>query len=139
MRSWLCPTPSVVDTLARIGMTCDTTKLNLQHFMRHHSDKKFPSLVVDVYGKRVTIAAPKSMRWLRIFFDRHLSFHKHAKIMAARAKTVVNRLRCHGNTVRGLSQASMRVLYRTRAFPILTYAPPFGSERTRDRRGWLSY
>jgi hypothetical protein len=98
---------SVVNTLARIGMTCDTSKLDLQHFTRRPSDKESPSLVVDVYGKRVTIAAPKSMRWLGIFFDRRLSFHEHAKIMAARAKTVINGLRCLGNTVRGLSQANM--------------------------------
>ena len=83
---------SVVDTLAHIGMTCNTTKLDLQHFTRRPSDKEFPSLVVDVYGKRITIAAPKSMRWLGIFFDQRLSFHEHAKIMAARAKTVVNGL-----------------------------------------------
>jgi ribonuclease HI len=126
---------SVVDTLARIGMTCDTTKLDLQHFTRRPSDTEFPSLVVDVYGKRVTIAAPKSMRWLGIFFDRRLSFHEHAKIMAARAKTVVNGLRCLGNTVRGLSQANMRVLYRTCAFPILTYAAPVWFREDKRQKG----
>jgi len=80
-------------------MTCDTTKLDLQHFTRRPSDKEFPSLVANIYGKRITVAAPKSMRWLGIYFDKRLSFHKHVKIMSARSQTVINGLRCLGNTV----------------------------------------
>ena len=127
----------VVNSLAKIGMTCDITKLDLQHFTRRPSDREFPSLVANIYGKQITVAAPKSMRWLGVFFDKRLSFHEHVKIMSARSQTVINGLRCLGNTVRGLSQANMRVLYRTCAFPILSYAAPVWFREDKRQKGLI--
>jgi ribonuclease HI len=114
----------VVNELSKIGMTIDTKKLDIQHFSRRKSYNSSPPLVTTVYGLPVTVTAPKAMRWLGIFLDRRLSFREHVKILSAKALAVVNGIRCLGNTVRGLSQANLRILYKTCAFPILSYAAP---------------
>ena len=124
----------VVKALARIGMTCDIKKLDLQHFTRRPSDKDSPSLVVTIYGERVTVAAPKSMRWLGIFFDRRLSFHEHVKIMSARAQTVINGLRCLGNTVRGLSKPTCESFTALAPSQFCRMPPRSGSAKINDRK-----
>jgi hypothetical protein len=114
----------VVNELLKIGMTIDTKKLNIQHFSRRKSYNSSPPLVTTVYGLPVTVTTPKAMRWLGIFLDRRLSFREHVKILSAKALAVVNGIRCLGNTVRGLSQSNLHILYKTCAFPILSYATP---------------
>ena len=99
-----------VDSLAEIGMTIDPTKLEIQHFSRRPSDSVLPALHVTIDGSPITVTAPKNLRWLGFYLDKRLSFRSHVKIMANRASSVINGLRCLGNTVRGLSQANFRVL-----------------------------
>ncbi|KAI4293689.1 hypothetical protein K525DRAFT_148505, partial [Schizophyllum commune Loenen D] len=50
--------------------------------------------------------------WLGIHLDRKLLFNDHVKIMAAKAGGAVGRLTMLSNTIRGLSQANIRTLYK---------------------------
>ena len=124
-----------VHSLAEIGMTIDPTKLELQHFSRRPTDSVLPALHVDTDGSPITVTAPKTLRWLGFFLDKRLSFRMHVKIMANRASSVINGLRCLGNTVRGLSQSNFRVLYRTCALPIMTYGSPLWYRKGRRISG----
>ena len=110
-----------VEELGRIGMEIDPDKTELQHFSRRPRDS-CPAFAANIYGKQLSVVPTKAMRWLGIFFDRRLSFNEHVKIMCARSSSIITGLRVLANTVRGLSQSNLRLLYRTCVLPVLTYA-----------------
>ena len=114
----------VVQKLKEIGMSIDLSKLELQHFTRRQGDNLRPPLRASLPSGPIVVTPPKVLRWLGFYLDCHLSFREHVKIMAARSSSIIVGLRCLGNTVRGLSQSNMRVLYKTCVFPVLSYGAP---------------
>ena len=115
----------IIASLAKIGMVIDPDKTELIHFSRDPANNNERAhLLFSVAGKALRIIPKKTMRWLGIFFDRKLTFKDHVSIMTNRARSIVNGLRCLSNTIRGLSQANMRTLFRTCVIPVLTYGSP---------------
>ena len=113
----------VIQKLSSIGMSIDPSKLEIQHFSRRPNDPSNPPLIMTLPSedKLTSIIPTAYTRWLGFFLDKRLSFNKHVDIMCKRASSVINGLRCLGNTVRGLSQRHFRLLYVACVFPILTY------------------
>jgi len=127
----------VTRKLRSIGMTIDTSKLEIQHFSRRRKDNVAPTLRITLNGEAIAVTPTATMRWLGIYLDRKLTFRDHVRIMANRTSSVVNGLRCLANTVRGLSQSNLRLLYRTCAFPVLSYASVIWFREDKRQKGLL--
>ena len=64
------------------------------------------------------------MRWLGVFLDKKLTYRHHIKAMTDRRRTITAGLQCLGNTIRGINQSNLRLLYQACILPVLTYAAP---------------
>lgn len=84
--------------LKRVGMLIDPDKLDLIHFNGKKKDA-LPSIPYTIDSKPGSIQPKKVMRWLGIFFNGHLSFREHVKIMCNCACSIINGFRCLSNTV----------------------------------------
>ena len=127
----------VVHKLKTMGMSIDISKLEIQHFLRRRKDDHAPTLKICLYGKDISVTPVATMRWLGIYLDRKLSFRAHMRIMTNRTSSVVNGLHCLANTVRGLSQSNLCLLYQTCAFPVLSYASIIWFREDRCQKGLL--
>ena len=113
----------LISLLGAVGMTIDPDKLDLIHFSKRPGNSiGAHSVTCTVDGQRIVVEPKKVMRWLGIFFDTKLTFSEHVKIMSNRARSIINGLRCLSNTIRGLSQSHLRILYKTCVIPVMTYA-----------------
>ena len=104
-----------------IGMHIDPEKSDLMHFSWRKNDKKSPPLTTIVERQIVTINPPLYICWLGFYLDRKLSFKHHIDILCAKAKNVISGLTCLGNTITGLNQNNLRLLYKTCVIPVITY------------------
>jgi ribonuclease HI len=126
-------------TLSRlrdVGMTIDTDKLDLMHFTRK-TKPVLPPIPFSVDGRKGAITPKKVMRWLGIYFDPRLTFREHIKIMCNRSRSIINGVRCLTNTVRGMSQAHLRLLYKTCVVPVMTYASPVWFRTDRPQKSLI--
>jgi len=87
------------------------------HFTRG-PDRSSPPLLLPGQS---AISAPKTIRWLGFYLDRHLNFTHHTKIMANRAAATTRAMRVLGNTVKGMSHVQIRQLTISTVIPTLTY------------------
>lgn len=84
------------------GLTFDMNKTELLYFSRHRSSGN-PTVQLQLPAGEHTVkptAAGMAIRWLRIWFDRKLTFKTHVAL-AAKAKRTSAGIRALGNTVRG--------------------------------------
>jgi ribonuclease HI len=115
--------------LIAIGLDTARKKFEAAHFTRNRkitsTDLSTPIIlsIPDANGvpSRLTVEAVPVIRWLGILFDTKLTFKPHVLAMSNRARSTVAGLRLLGNTVRGLKQASARILYKTVVLPVLTF------------------
>jgi ribonuclease HI len=103
--------------LTENGLEIQPEKLELMHFTKGRDPS---SPVFHLPGQR-PIAAPKTIRWLGFYLDRHLYFTHHSKMMAARATATGRAMGILGNTVRGMSHVQLRQLTISTIIPTLTY------------------
>jgi hypothetical protein len=75
-------------------------------------------------GGRTTINCSDNVRYLGLFIDHKLSWHRHVKIMATRARGTLKSMKLLGNSVRGLDHGSWRLAYNAICLPVLTYGSP---------------
>jgi ribonuclease HI len=87
------------------------------HFTRG-PDKSSPTLHLP---GQIAISAPKTIRWLGFYLDRHLNFTHHTQIMANRAAATTRAMKILGNTVKGMSHVQIRQLTISTIIPTLTY------------------
>ena len=95
---------------ARVGLTFDLNKTELQHFSRgtKHSN---PTCSIHTLQGMHTVRPPPpggATRWLGIWFDRRLSFSKHCRTLAAKARQTAAGIKSLANTVRGASTRLLR-------------------------------
>jgi ribonuclease HI len=99
------------------GLEVQPNKIELMHFTKGPHPSSPPLRLTDL----PPIVAPKNIRWLGFYLDRHLLFTQHTKIMAARATATVRAMSILGNTVRGMSHVQLRQLTVSTIVPVLTY------------------
>jgi ribonuclease HI len=99
------------------GLKVQPEKLELMHFTRG-PDPSSPPFTLPGHNP---IVAPKAIRWLGFFLDRHLTFVHHTKVMAARATATIRAMGILGNTVRGMSHTQLRQLTLSTIIPVLIY------------------
>lgn len=108
---------------AREGLTLDFNKTELQHFTRgtNHSN---PACSIHTTQGSHTVTPPPpggATRWLGIWFDRRLSFSKHCRTLAARARQTAAGIRSLANTVRGTRAHLLRQATITCIISVLCY------------------
>ncbi|KAJ3502271.1 hypothetical protein NMY22_g18642 [Coprinellus aureogranulatus] len=117
------------------GLSADPVKRELMHYCKPRS-KKFNNAphiqLCDAPDKNIPVSP--SVRWLGVYFDRHLRFEQHAKLLATSGEAAVNGLLMLSNTVRGLSQIHLRRLYLACVIPKILYASPVWWNNTSYQR-----
>ncbi|KAJ3516558.1 hypothetical protein NMY22_g14182 [Coprinellus aureogranulatus] len=121
--------------LLAAGLSADPVKRELMHYCKPRS-KKFTNAphiqLCDAPDKCIPVSP--TVRWLGVYFDRHLRFEQHAKLLATAGEAAVNGLLMLANTVRGLSQIHLRRLYLACIIPKILYASPVWWNNTSYQR-----
>lgn len=126
---------AVSEWAARAGLAIDKVKKELMHYSNRREDakrKEWPKLCLEhaenpdqaVHLEAQNGKRNPTVKWLGIHFDARLNFKSHATALAAKAGKALGAMFMLANTVRGMSQAHLRLLYITCIRPILTYASP---------------
>lgn len=108
---------------AREGLTFDFNKTEMQHFTRgtNHSNPACP--VHTSQGIHIVKPPPPggATRWLGIWFDQRMSFRKHCRTLAAKARQTAAGIKALANTVRGASALLLRQATVACVIPVLCY------------------
>lgn len=106
------------------GLTFDFEKTELQHFTRSTKCLNPPCRIPIDDGLKIVNPPPPggATRWLGVWFDRKLSFKKHAKVLAARAKRTVAGIKALSNTTRGVRASLLRQATIACVISVLCYA-----------------
>ncbi len=75
-------------------------------------------------GGQSTVHCSDNVRYLGLFIDHKLTWHRHVKIMATRARGTLKSMKLLGNSVKGLDHGSWRLVYNAICLPVLTYGSP---------------
>ena len=111
----------ITGKLEEIGMHIDPDKSELIHFSWHHSPPSAP-IVVELYGKLLTMNPALTVCWLGIHFDYWLNFNEHVWIMCCRASATATGLHILANTIQGLHQGVLHTLVKMCVITTITYA-----------------
>jgi len=111
---------SALEQFSKISMSIDPDKSELIHFT-WKQNMPSPPLSFTHNHQTITLTPPSSLCWLGFYLDRKLSFSKHVKIMAKCGNSVVHGLSCLGNSLHGMNQYHLWLLYKTCVIPVLTY------------------
>jgi len=111
---------TAISLFAKIGMEIDPDKSELIHFT-WKKKPRHPTLTFSHRNKKITLTPAPTLRWLGFHLDSRLSFREHVKIMAKKGNGVIHGLSCLGNTIHGMNQYHLRLLFKTCVIPVLTY------------------
>jgi hypothetical protein len=75
-------------------------------------------------GEPMTINCSDNVRYLGLFIDHKLTWNRHVKIMATRARGTLKSMKLLGNSVKGLDHGNWRLAYNAICLPVLTYGSP---------------
>ena len=104
------------------GISFAPDKSDLLHFTRRHKDKGIsPPVVTNTSTITENLTQPY-LKWLRVHFDRKLSFKYHVRIQTSKALKVANSLRCLGKTTRGVLPRLSRQAVAACVLPIAYFA-----------------
>src|SRR5260370_28601518 len=111
------------DWLAQRGMKTDQVKNKLMHFTKMKNQNANPSVHIPGINPRTLkeVTPSKCMRYLSLFFDPQLNFHKHAKIATSKASKAAEALHMLGNSTSGINHYCLRQFYLGSIPPIITY------------------
>ncbi|KAJ3968691.1 hypothetical protein EV361DRAFT_779654, partial [Lentinula raphanica] len=110
----------------RVGFEYDYEKRELAHYTRRRSDNSSsPSITfIDRDGVTRTVKPQQIVKWLGVYLDRKLTFNHHVKTLAGNAGKALGALTMLANTVKGMSQYHLRLMYKSCVVPVMTYASP---------------
>jgi len=109
--------------LSQRGMRTNQVKNELMHFTKSKNQNSNPSVHIPVINPRELkeVTPVKCMRYLSLWFDPQLKFHKHAKITASKASRAIEALHMLGNSTSGINQHYLRQFYLGAVLPIAMY------------------
>ena len=132
----------IICILEDINLKINPLKSNMIHFswLRDDQLKDPPPLTCTLYGKAqsIQISPTGFSRWLGIFLDPKLSYKQHIKAMTARGITITSGLQMLCNTIRGMDQTHMRMMYNTCVLPVLTYGCPIWYNKHKPQKHLLN-
>jgi hypothetical protein len=74
------------------------------------------------------------MKYLRIYFDSRLTFHKHVENIAEKSKTLIYMLSKSAKLQWGLGHKSLKTVYEGALIPLMTYEAPVWEEAVTKQR-----
>src|SRR5258708_3215126 len=94
------------------------------HFMRSRNHNATLSIHIpsNTPGEWKEVTLSSSMRYLSLWFDPQLKFHKHVKIAASKASKATEAIQMLGNSTNGINQHCLRQIYLGTILPITTYS-----------------
>ncbi|KAI6102896.1 hypothetical protein F5141DRAFT_968391, partial [Pisolithus sp. B1] len=107
--------------LESLGLTIDLSKSDLIHFSWRHKEA-CPHIELMYRNSPHRIDHSDTVKWLGVWFDSKLSFHKHIQTVTTKAHHIATRIRMLANTVRGLHQSRLRLIYNACIHTVMTYA-----------------
>ena len=102
------------DWLHKAGLNIEPDKTEVIFFQNSHADAHRPKhiwLADPARALEYQVNASDTVRYLGIYFDFRLNWHKHVQIMTNRARSTLKALQLLGNSVHGLSWANWRIVY----------------------------
>lgn len=109
--------------LEGLGLTIDLSKSELIHFSRRHKETR-PHIDLSYRGVPYRIDHSDTIKWLGVWFDSKLSFRKHVQSVTTKAHRIATGIQMLANTVRGLHQSRLRLIYNACVRSVMTYASP---------------
>src|SRR5260221_2081330 len=93
------------------------------HFTKMKNQNPSHSILIlsNIPGTLKEVSPAKCTRYLGLWFDPQLKFHKHVKITASKASRATKALRMLGNSTSGMNQLCLRQIYLGAVLPIATY------------------
>src|SRR6266481_3864782 len=109
--------------LAKRGLKMDQVKNKLMHFTKTKNRNPSPSVHIpsNTPGTLKEVSPAKCTRYLGLWFDPQLKFHKHVKIAVSKASRATKALRMLGNSTSGMNQLCLRQIYLGAVLLIATY------------------
>jgi len=116
--------------LERAGLTIDGGKTEAIFYSLTrarpdiHGPRPSTITIPTSEGELTTINCSDNVRYLGLFIDHKLTWHRHVKIMATRARGTLKSMKLLGNSVKGLDHGNWRLAYNAICLPVLTYGSP---------------
>ena len=104
------------------------------------TNSRIPPLTCTLYGKpqSIQISSTGFSRWLRVFLNSKLSYKQHIKAMMARGITITLGLQMLCNTIHGMDQTHMRMMYNACVLLVLAYACPIWYNKNKPQKHLLN-
>ena len=116
-----------LDWLKSAGLTIESSKTEIIFYSQararpniHGPCPSFLSLPTD-NNNIIDIPTLDNVRYLGLFIDHKLTWHRHVKVMTTRAHGTLKALRLLGNSIRGLDHSNWQLAYNAICLPVLTY------------------
>ena len=116
--------------LNKAGLSIESEKTEVIFYSPHkprpqtHGPRPSSITLPSNDTEEITINSSDDVRYLGLFINYKLSWHRHIKIMATRTRGTLKALQLLGNSVRGLDHGNWRLAYNAICLPVLTYGSP---------------
>src|SRR5258708_817580 len=109
--------------LLQRGLQIDQVKNELMYFTKSRNQDTTPSIHIPLNtpGEWKEVTPSSCMRYLSLWFNLQLKFHKHTKITASKAPKATEAIQMLGNLTSGINQHCLRQIYLGVILPIATY------------------
>lgn len=122
-----CAFTKIMEWADHFCLDINTKKRNFVHYVKPRRCCQgilitFPSITLpSANGAPTTLKPKESIHWLGFFLDQGLTFHKHCKVVTAKAKSSLNlfHLVCKAN--KGLRQMHVQTIYLSSVCSIMVY------------------
>jgi len=112
--------------LKRSNLACEPDKTELIYFIKPHLSKYLPpptslTLPNPDGSTDYTVQASATVRYLGFFINHKLDWEPHVSTMCNRGRASLKALQMLGNSQRGISTVSWRLVFNAVCLPVLTY------------------
>lgn len=114
---------TVTRILENLGLTIDLSKSDLIHFSWRRKESR-PHIELMYRDSPHRVDHSDTIKWLGVWFDSKLSFRKHVQTVTTKAHRIATGVQMLANTVRGLHQSRLRLIYNACVRSVMTYASP---------------
>ncbi|KAI6138431.1 hypothetical protein EDD17DRAFT_1437686, partial [Pisolithus thermaeus] len=109
--------------LESLSLSIELSKSELIHFSWCHKET-CPHINLMYHNTSHHVNQSEAIKWLGIWFNSKLSFCKHMQMVTTKAQCIATGIQMLTNTVKGLHQSHLCLIYNACIHSIMTYASP---------------
>ncbi|KIK24674.1 hypothetical protein PISMIDRAFT_98043, partial [Pisolithus microcarpus 441] len=109
--------------LESLGLMIELSKSELIH-SSCRCKEMCPHIDLMYHNASYHVNHSEAIKWLGVWFDSKLSFHKHIQMVTTKAQHIAAGVHMLANMVRGLHQSHLCLIYNACIHSIMTYASP---------------